>query len=172
MWTSSCLARWCVELHRLLARALAGAGIGTGTLAAHRQAAAVPDAAVATEVHQPLDVHGDLAPQVALDGELRDLRANGVDLVLGEVLDPGVRVDARGLAGGVCARPSHAIDVREPDPHVLVHRDVDAGYACHCLFTVAAGKTAYFTGISLKMLESTPQAQPCRCLWRWSEQMT
>src|SRR6185437_12758088 len=125
------LARRCVQLHGLLARTLARAGIGAGALAAYRQATAVPDAAVAAEVHQPLDVHGDLAAQIALDGELRDLRADGVDLVLREVLDPGVRVDARALAGGVRARPSHAIDVREPDPHVLVHRDVDAGYACH-----------------------------------------
>src|SRR4051812_42356695 len=40
-----------------LARALAGARVGTGTLAAHGQALLVAHATVATEVHQPLDVH-------------------------------------------------------------------------------------------------------------------
>src|SRR5690606_19613677 len=37
-------------------RALAGPGIGVGALAAHRQAAAVTQAAIAAEIHQPLDV--------------------------------------------------------------------------------------------------------------------
>src|SRR5205085_827575 len=47
--------------------ALAGAGVGVGALAAHRQALAVAQAAIAAEVHQPLDVHCGLAPEVAFD---------------------------------------------------------------------------------------------------------
>jgi hypothetical protein len=50
-----------------LGLALAGAGVGVGALAADRQALAVAQAAVAGEVHQPLDVHRGLAAQVALD---------------------------------------------------------------------------------------------------------
>src|SRR5215472_2702758 len=50
-----------------LARALAGARVRVRALAVDRQAAAVPQAAVAAEVHQALDVHLDLAAQVALD---------------------------------------------------------------------------------------------------------
>src|SRR5271154_4876390 len=50
-----------------LGRALAGPCIGMRALAAHRQAAAVTQAPIAAEVHQPFDVHGDFAPQVALD---------------------------------------------------------------------------------------------------------
>src|SRR5579862_4711930 len=84
-----CLSGRCVQLHCLLARALAGACVGARTLAAHRQSAAVTDAAPGPEVHQALDVHGYLAPQVALDGELGDLRADGVHLRLGEVLHLG-----------------------------------------------------------------------------------
>src|SRR6267142_797163 len=41
--------------------ALPGARVGVGPLAAHRQALAVPQAAVATQVHQPLDVEARLA---------------------------------------------------------------------------------------------------------------
>src|SRR2546430_7499898 len=37
--------------------------------------------------------------------------------------------------GGARARSAHAVDVREPDPHVLVHRDVDTSYACHVCLT-------------------------------------
>jgi len=33
----------------------------------NRQTAAVPQASVATNVHQPLDVHLDLFPQIAFD---------------------------------------------------------------------------------------------------------
>src|SRR6266513_165778 len=48
-------------------RPLTGAGIGMGALAADRQSATMPQPAVATEVHQPLDIHGHFAPQVPLD---------------------------------------------------------------------------------------------------------
>src|ERR1700727_1860688 len=44
---------------------LARARIGVGALAAHRQPAAMTQPAIAAQVHQPLDVHRDLAPQVA-----------------------------------------------------------------------------------------------------------
>src|SRR6185503_1444448 len=50
-----------------LGRSLAGAGVGVGALAADRQAFAMAQPAIAAEIHQPLDVHGDLAPQIALD---------------------------------------------------------------------------------------------------------
>src|SRR5215468_11036408 len=50
-----------------LGRSLAGAGIGVCALAAHREAATVAQPAIAAEIHQPLDVHRDIAPQVALD---------------------------------------------------------------------------------------------------------
>src|SRR5215212_4433262 len=61
--------------------ALARARVGVGALAAHRQAAAVPQAAVAGHVHQALDVHGDLAAEVALDPVLAvDQLADAEDL--------------------------------------------------------------------------------------------
>src|SRR6185369_6651801 len=60
--------RWRFLLARDgLSRSLAGAGVGVGALAADRQALAMAQPAIAAEIHQPLDVHGDLAPQVALD---------------------------------------------------------------------------------------------------------
>jgi small subunit ribosomal protein S13 len=54
-----------------LLRTLAGTGVGLGALPVHRQAAAVPDALVATDLDLAADVLRDLASQVALDLEGR-----------------------------------------------------------------------------------------------------
>src|SRR5205814_976782 len=70
-------------------RTLARAGVGVGALAADRQALAVAQAAVATEIHKALDVERDLAAQVAFDlVALLERLADPVDLVFGEVLGP------------------------------------------------------------------------------------
>src|SRR3954449_7744550 len=50
-----------------LGRPLARARIGVGALAAHRQTAAMTQAAIAAEVHQTLDVDADFTAKVALD---------------------------------------------------------------------------------------------------------
>src|SRR5215470_13733488 len=97
-----------------------GACIGARTLAAHRQSPAVANAAPGAEVHQALDVHRGLTPQVALDRELGDLRADGVDLRLGEIFHLGRGADACGRARGPGPGAAHTIDMGEPDPHVLV----------------------------------------------------
>src|SRR5436853_6992932 len=78
-----------------LARSLAGAGVGPRPLAAHRQAAAVAQAAVAADVAQPGDVLGHLAAQGTFDGVLlvEDTR-QPADLVVGQLARPPLRVDA------------------------------------------------------------------------------
>src|ERR1700742_3607559 len=69
--------------------ALAGAGVGVGALAADGQALAVAEAAIAGQVHQPLDVHRRLAAEVALHIVLGvDRLAQVEDLLIGEFLDP------------------------------------------------------------------------------------
>src|SRR6187549_25518 len=50
-----------------LGRTLARTRVGMGALAAHRQAAAMTQAAIAAEVHQTLDVDADLTTKIALD---------------------------------------------------------------------------------------------------------
>jgi hypothetical protein len=124
-------------LHLLLAGdgllgALAGAGVGVGALAADGQALAVAEALVAADLHLALDVLLDLAAQVALDLEvLVDPGADAVDLFVGEVADPGARVDAdlsQICCGGGAA---DAEDVGERDLEPLLAGDVDAGDTCH-----------------------------------------
>src|ERR1700690_10946 len=125
------LARRRIELDCLLARPLARARVGTRALAAYRQPLAVPHAAPGPEVHQALDVHRPLAAQVALDRPLRELGADRTDLGVGKILDLGGRRDARAREDLERPGTADAEDVREPDAHVLVHRNVDAGDACH-----------------------------------------
>src|SRR5882757_9048852 len=54
----------------LPAIAFAGAGVGVGTLTADRKALAMAKAAIAAQVHQTLDVHGDVAAQIAFDQKI------------------------------------------------------------------------------------------------------
>ena len=101
--------------HRL-AGALAGAGVGVGALPADRQAAAVAESLVTADVHLALDVLGDLTPEVTLDLELPiHERPDVGDLLIGEILHPGGRVDARALADKARGGTADAVDVGERD---------------------------------------------------------
>src|SRR5215831_3877440 len=122
-----------------LARAFAGARVGARTLAADRQALAVPHAPVAAEVHQPLDAHRDLAPQVALDRVAGHELAQLVHLRVGEVLDLRGVLHLTRVADLPRARPADAIDRRQRDLGVLVVRDIDACYAGHRLASTPCG---------------------------------
>src|SRR5947209_1253628 len=109
-----------------LARALAGAGVGPGALAADRQALAMAGAAVAADVAQPGDVLLLLPPQLTLDGILavEDARDAG-DVFLVEVARLALRVHLRlgaDLQGGGRA---DAPDVAQGDVRRLVVGQID-----------------------------------------------
>src|SRR3954471_6214473 len=126
------LARLLLAGHLHPLRALAGARVGLGVLAADRQGAAVTDSAVAADLHQALDGLRALAPQIALDDVLGvDQVAQLGDLVIGQVAHGAVRLDAElgeHLVGGGA---TDAVDVRETDLDALVERDVDPGDSSH-----------------------------------------
>src|SRR4051794_33425652 len=124
--------------------ALAGAGVGVGALAADREAPAVPEAAVAGEVHQPLDVHRGLAPEVALDlVVLVDRLADVADFLVGQVLDPFLARDSE-LGDDVLGRgAADSVDIGERDFHALVGGDVPPGNTSHSLpFFSSTGPSA------------------------------
>src|SRR5262249_45270568 len=138
-------------------RPLAGPGVGVGALAADRQTLPVAQAAIAAEVHEPLDVHGDLTAEIALDlvVGLDDL-ADGAGLLLGEVLGPGGQGDARlghDVLGGLVADP---VDVLEGDHHPLGGGKVDAGDASH------AGSGSSFPGRALSPAAACDAGSPRR----------
>jgi hypothetical protein len=91
----------------------------------------VADAAVGADLGEPLDRLLPVAPQVALDLEVRvDVVAELRDLFVGEVLDLGVRAEAEldgDLAGG---RLADSVDVGQPDLEALLVREVDSGDTC------------------------------------------
>src|SRR6516164_7222693 len=79
--------------------ALARARVGVCPLTSDRQAAAMPQAAVAAKVHQPFDIHGDVSPQVALhDVVAVDRLADLQHLRVGQLVDPALFGNARLLA--------------------------------------------------------------------------
>src|SRR5207249_3755293 len=107
-------------------------GVRLGSLAADGQVAAVTHPAVRADLDEPLDVEGDLTAEVAFDLVATvDQLAQPVDLLLGQVAHPRVRVDVglgEDLLGGRQADPE---DVGQGDLDPLLARDVDTGNAGH-----------------------------------------
>src|SRR5690242_19832884 len=78
-----------------LGRPLAGAGVGVSALTAHGKTAAMPQAAIAAEVHQPLDVHRVLTPQITFHYVVTvDHFANLQHFLVGELGNPARRRNA------------------------------------------------------------------------------
>src|SRR3954454_14125264 len=112
-------------------RSLAAAGVGLRPLSPDRKAAPVAEAAVGADLHQPFDVLRAVAAEVTLDLAVLDRLAKFHHLVLGQVLDRGVRVDARLLEDLLGCRAADPEDVGESDFSPFVDRDVDARDARH-----------------------------------------
>src|SRR3954447_23439165 len=138
--------------HRTLARTLARAGVRLRPLAAHRQIPPVPQAAIAADLHQPLDVHGDLLAEIAFDAPLLlDHPADLPHVVFGEILDADVGADGRGAQDVIRALPSDAINVGEPDFDTLRSRKIDASNACHSLDPCRNQLPAASSGLELSL---------------------
>src|SRR5215510_9841633 len=103
-----------MSLDRLLLRdgALSRPRVGARPLAARRQVAPVPQAAVAADLHQPLDVHRDLLAEIAFHAALLfEHAADLPDIVFGEILDPDVGAHTRRAEDIVRPLPPYAVDV-------------------------------------------------------------
>src|SRR5450755_2425305 len=127
------LALLATNADRLL-RSAPLASIRLRPLAACRQVAPMATPAVRADLDETLDVQGNFAAQVSLDlvAPVDDL-AEPVDLLLGKVAHPGVRVDV-GLGENLLAgRQPEAKDVGEGNLHPLLARDINSGNACHGL---------------------------------------
>ena len=78
---------------------------------------------IATDVHQSLDVHCYLAPQVALDAHfLVNYFANAIDLFVGQITYASVRVDLCPLEQLLAGVKTDALNVRQRGFHPLVAR--------------------------------------------------
>jgi hypothetical protein len=117
-----------------LALAFASAAVVLGPLSAQGQSRAVPDASIATDIHQSLDVQLNLRAEFTFDFEAvsnnsTDLR----ELVVVPVLNLGIEFDTRFFQDVTCPAPADAVDVGESNLTPLVPREV---YACYSRHTV------------------------------------
>src|SRR3954463_12735082 len=103
-------------LQHALARTLAAARVGVRPLPVHREAAAMPEAPVAAEIHEALDVELHLAAQIPFDlvVGVEDL-ADGLHLRVAELLHALVLGDLRLLADMLREGAPDAVEVRQGD---------------------------------------------------------
>jgi len=93
----------------------------------------VAHAAVAVDLHQPLDVEADVLAEIALDLPLvGDDLADLPHVILAEVLDASVAANARFGQAVVRPRAADAENISKPDLHALVQWKVYACDSCHC----------------------------------------
>jgi hypothetical protein len=92
----------------------------------------VPQPAITTDVHQPLDVHLRLLAKVAFDHALLvNDRANAIHFVFAQLAYALVNADARFFKNLVGARAPNAVDVCQTDFSPFICREVYTCYACH-----------------------------------------
>src|SRR5262249_52268672 len=108
-------------------RALAGAGVGVSTLAVDGETLAVPESAVAAEVHEALDVLLNLSAQIAFDlvASLDDV-ADRLHVGFRELVHLAVLGDVRLLADLLRGRTTDSVDVRKRERDGLAAREIDS----------------------------------------------
>src|SRR5579862_1034171 len=112
-----CLCRRLLLVcYRAPARSLAGTRVGMRSLSAHRQAAAMAQAAIGAHFDVPLDVHRNFLAQIAFDGALlfQDL-TDFVHFLFRQVADLFVEFNAGPVEQAARARPAYAVNVGQAD---------------------------------------------------------
>jgi hypothetical protein len=83
----------------------------------------MPEASIAANIYQALDVHLHLATQIALDRKvLRDVIANRADLAFGQISNARARVHAGELQRLLSGRSSDTVNVLQADDGPFVAR--------------------------------------------------
>ena len=114
-----------------LARSLAGARVGLGTLSAYRKTAAMTNTAVAAEINKTLDIHGDFTPEIAFNCVLGNFSANLINLILCEISKLNVVSKTGSLKDVGCAIAADTIDTGKRNYGMLLIRNVNASYTGH-----------------------------------------
>jgi hypothetical protein len=92
----------------------------------------MPETPVAPDVHQALDIHGDLRAESPFNLEvLLDLTAERTGVFVGQFVDPKGRVESRGLYDLSRTSATHAVEVGQRDLDPLVSREVNPRDTCH-----------------------------------------
>jgi hypothetical protein len=114
-----------------LTRAFASTSVRAGTLTAHGQPPAMAESAVATNVHQSLDVHGRLTTQITFDSELSDLIPDFLQITISQVFDLFGISNATGLADFASAGATDTKNGGQANLGMLLRRNIDASDTCH-----------------------------------------
>src|SRR4029450_4205894 len=123
-----------------LGRSLAGPRVSVGALAANRQPLAVTQSAIAAEIHQPLDIELNFAPQIALDhviavDDLANLEYLGIRELRHAPLGRQINL-AHDILGDL---GPDAMDVLQRDHHALVGRQIDTRDTSHLASPISTG---------------------------------
>jgi hypothetical protein len=104
------------------------------TLTPDREPAAMSQAAVGSQIHEPLDVHGDFPPKVSLN--LVRAIDNLTDLGrfhFGELIRIEVWIKVGFIQDSLGASPTNPVDVRQRNFQALVFRQVNSSNTSHDL---------------------------------------
>jgi hypothetical protein len=103
-----------------------------GALAADRQALAVTQAAIAAQIHQPLDVHRHFAAQIAFDQIIAvDRFRESGSLGIGQIITRGGRRRDADLLADLLGFAGRCHECSAGDFDALLGRDIDAGDTRH-----------------------------------------
>jgi len=92
----------------------------------------MPDAAVASEIHQTLDRLLKVPAQVAFDFVVGVDHLTDMNLLIGrQVVGLDHWIDFGGGEDLHRARPAYSVDIGQRDKHPLVFGEFDSSYACH-----------------------------------------
>jgi hypothetical protein len=131
-WPPASQAAACL-LANGLSWALARPCIGLGTLATQRQTFAVTETSVTTEVHQSLDVHGNLASQITLYIHLGYQRSQLIQFTFRQFTNFGALGNIACLTQFLGLGFTNAKDMGQRNDRMLVIGDVDSGDTRHLL---------------------------------------
>jgi hypothetical protein len=96
----------------------------------------VTHAAVAAQVHQTLDVHGQFATQIAFNNEGAYSVTQLFELAVVQILDLFIGRYARRVTDFLCAWAAYTVDGRETNNRVLMIWDVNPCNTCHSLSSI------------------------------------
>src|SRR5688572_3310524 len=114
-------------------RTLSGAGVGVSSLTPNRKSPAVAQAAVAADLHETFDVHGDGLAQIAFHHSvpLNDI-AHAHYFVFGHILDLRTEIHPGFLADLGGSGSADSIDIGQTDLNPFIDREIDSRDSSHC----------------------------------------
>jgi hypothetical protein len=122
-----------------LTRSFAGAGIGGGALATHRQPAQVTDAAVTLDALKAFEVHADFPAEIAFDDVLAVL--NGMhdlgQLLFVKVLGADAGVNFGFFQNHLRVAVANAVNVTERNVDALFPGNFNSNDTCHKILSLS-----------------------------------